>query len=158
MGRSFRALTAVFVFLALALPCRADLPVITAKELRDTQLKEAELVLWDARDKRSYDAAHITGAQLPLDPEFYRATELFAKGLRPEAPDSGAALKQAVKGMNKEKLVVTYCNRNCKASQILGMQLESLGFKNVRWMEEGLQSWEEKGYPVTIGAPKLRDN
>ena len=132
--------------------------VILPEELRDLQLKHADFILWDARDKTSYDAAHIEGAKLPLDEEFYKASEFAAKGLRPEVPDAAAELKEATFGLDRGRLIVTYCNRNCKASQVLGMQLESLGFKNVKWMEAGLQTWEEKGYPITIGVPKLREN
>ena len=44
--------------------------------------------------------------------------------------------------------VVTYCNSNCHASATLALRLKQLGFTNVRSMEEGIQAWQQKGYPV----------
>ncbi|GEM_PF-1360825 len=130
---------------------------ISSDELRHLQLEKVDLILWDARDKDSFDASHIQGASLPLDDAFYKASELYAKGFLPEAPDAPQALKERVAPLDRSKLIVTYCNRNCKASEMLAMQLKKLGFTQVRWMEEGLQAWEEKGYPVAIEVPKLRD-
>ncbi len=130
---------------------------ISPDEVRHLQLEKADFTLWDARDKGSFDASHIQGASLPLGDAFYKASELYAKGLSPEAPDASLALKDRTAALDKSKQIVTYCNRNCKASEILAMQLKKLGFTHVRWMEEGLQAWEEKGYPVTIEIPKLRE-
>ena len=130
---------------------------ISIDELRRLQLEKADFILWDARDKRSFDASHIQGASLPLGDEFYKATELYAKGLAPEPPDAPQALKEGTAALDQSKQIVTYCNRNCHVSEVLAMQLRKLGFKNVRWMPEGLQAWEEKGYPVTIEVPKLRE-
>ena len=159
MGYALRHLTLLSLCL-LAATAWAGEPgnVIAPEELRDLQLKGADFVLWDARDKTGFESSHIQGAALPLDGEFYKASELFAKGLASEAPDPAQALKDATKGLDKDRLIVTYCNRNCKASEMLGMRLQGLGFKNVKWMEAGLQAWEEKGYPVTVGVPKLRES
>ena len=130
---------------------------ISMDELRRLQLEKADFILWDARDKRSFDSSHIQGASLPLGDVFYKASELYAKGLAPEAPDAPQALRDRVASLDKSKLVVTYCNRNCRASEVLADQLKKLGFTQARWMEGGLQAWEEKGYPVTIEVPKLRE-
>lgn len=131
---------------------------ISIDEVRRLQLEKTDFVLWDARDKRSFDTSHIQGAELPLGEAFYKASELYARGISPEAPDAPSALKERTSRLDKSKLLITYCNRNCKASEVLAMQLQRLGFTQVRWMSEGLQAWEEKGYPVTIEVPKLRDS
>lgn len=131
---------------------------ISCDELRRLQLEKADFILWDARDKRSFDSSHIQGAELPLGEDFYKASELYAKGLSPEPTDAPSALEKRTAPLDKLKQVVTYCNRNCHASEVLAMQLQKLGFTHVRWMEEGLQTWEEKGYPVTVEVPKLREN
>lgn len=158
MARAFSRLTIPFLCLGASVVWAGESQdVITPEALYQMQLQGTELILWDARDKASFDKSHIQGAVLPLDHDFYRATELFTKGLGPEAPEPVASLKEATKDLDRNRLIVTYCNRNCTASQVLKMQLESFGFKRVKWMEAGLQEWEEKGYPVTIGAPKLRD-
>ena len=130
--------------------------VITPEELRDLQLKAVDFILWDARNKGNYEESHIQGATLPLPDAFYNQTELFAKGLSPNRPDPVVALQEAVRDIGREKQIVTYCSRNCPASHTLLVQLKTLGFINVRSMEVGIQAWQEKGYPVVIGAPKLR--
>ena len=53
--------------------------------------------------------------------------------------------------------IVTYCNTNCHASSALALQLKGLGFTNVKSMEEGIQSWEKKDYPVVKPARIPRD-
>ena len=145
---------------ALCVPALAEeLPeAVSIDEVRRLQVEKAELILWDARDKRSFDDTHIRGAELPLGEDFYKASELYAKGFVPQEPDALLALKERTTTIDRSKLIVTYCNRNCKASEVLATQLLKLGFSGVRWMPEGLESWEEKGYPVTIGVPKLRDS
>lgn len=130
---------------------------ISPEEVRRLQLDKADFILWDARDKRSFDISHIQGASLPLGDAFYKASELYAKGLSPEALDAPLALKERVASLDKSKPIVIYCNRNCKASEVLAIELKKLGFTRAQWMEEGLQAWEEKGYPVTVEVPKLRE-
>src|SRR3989338_1429465 len=147
------------VSMVFCAPVRADeLPeAISIDEVRRLQIEKADFILWDARDKRSFDDQHIQGAELPLAEEFYKATELYAKGLSPQSPDASLALKERVSTLDRSKLIVTYCNRNCKASEMLAVQLLKLGFSRARWMPEGLQTWQENGYPVTIEVPKLRE-
>ncbi len=132
--------------------------VITPEELRDLQLKGIDFILWDARNKESYQASHIQGATLPLPDAFYTKNELYAKSLSPDKPDPVVALEEEVRGIDRAKPIVTYCNRNCPASHTLLVQLKDLGFTNVRSMEAGIQVWEEKGYPVVLGDPKLRSD
>ena len=136
-------------------PASPDAPAISATELRDWQVKNNDLTLFDARNKKSFDSTHIQGAVLPLAEDFYLREELYQKGLSPVAPDPETALTDAMKAYPKDKPIVTYCNRDCQASVILAQQLRALGFKNVRYLQDGLQGWEEKGYPVTVGAPRL---
>lgn len=138
-----------------AVPAEDLSEAVSLDDVRRLQLEKADFILWDARDKRSFDTSHIQGAELPLGEAFYKTSELFAKGLLPEAPDAPLALKERTARLDKSKLIVTYCNRNCKSGEVLAMQLKKLGFAQARWMEEGLQAWEEKGYPVTIEIPKL---
>ena len=159
MGRTLRYLIfPALCFLGAVAWAGESSNTIALDELRSLQLKGADFILWDARDQTSFELSHIQGATLPLDNAFYKATALFAKGLISEAPDPAQALKNATKALDKDRLIVTYCNRNCKASEMLGIQLRGLGFTKVKWMEAGLQTWEEKGYPVTIGVPKLRES
>lgn len=128
---------------------------ITPEELRALQLKRAGILLFDARDDRAYDAEHIEGAVLPLPKEYYRQRELFMARVVSESPNLGFALTESMKNYPRDKVIVTYCNHDCKASAFLLLQLQALGFKNVRAMEAGIGAWKEKGYPVTAGVPKV---
>ena len=115
--------------------------IISADELRQKQLANEPLVLFDARGQASYQQAHIEGAVLPFKEE--------AAG----SVDREVALDKAMQAYPKETSFVTYCNSNCGASAALMHQLKNLGFKNVCAMTQGFQEWEKKGYPVVKAPP-----
>lgn len=121
---------------------------ITPEELKGLLDTSADLIIFDARARRSYNAGHIRGAVLPLGDEFYRQHELFEQKIISTAPDRVRALADAVKEVPKDKPIVTYCNKDCSASVSLLLELKRLGFTQVQAMEEGFQAWEEKGYPT----------
>ncbi len=127
---------------------------ITPDELRALQLKHAGLVLFDARDNQTYNEEHIQGALLPLPKSYYQDRELFRARVISEPPDLDATLAESMKHYPKDSNIVTYCNRDCKASAFLLAEIKKLGFTRVRAMEAGIGAWKEKGYPVTVGAPK----
>ena len=147
----------VIIFTVAATPIR-DLTkdeVISPEELRDLQLRKADFLLFDARDSKAYDEAHIEGAILPLPREYYRQRELFRSRIIETEPDLNATLAEATRTYPKEIQMVTYCNSNCKASAFLLLQLKALGFNHVRAMEAGISTWEAKGYPAVQGVPRL---
>lgn len=123
--------------------------IISAKNLKKELADRKNLLLLDARGKTSYEALRIAGAKLPRPAEYYRQEELFKNGLIPEAPDPDKALQEWVSAIPKDQPVVTYCNSDCHLSATLAIRLKQLGFTGVRSMEEGLQAWEKKGYPVS---------
>ena len=122
--------------------------IISADELKQISDWHQNFVLFDARDKRSFDSAHIRGALLPRTEDYYKQEELFRSGVVPAAPEPDAALKEAMQKYVHDTPIVTYCNSNCHASSTLALQLKTLGFTKVRSMEEGIQVWEKKEYPV----------
>ena len=128
-------------------PLTAD-EIISPEELRALQIAGKDLLIFDARDKESYDKRHIEGAFLPWTADFYERTRLFKLKLIDQAPDTDAELEKATRHYPRDLALVTYCNRGCKASAALLLRLKKLGFVNVRDMEDGIQTWEEKGYPV----------
>ena len=163
MLRPFKPVWAVFFVLPLwvsgtvlsraeeAAPTKNGLfpdEILTAEQLKQKMDANESFLLLDARDKKSFDSDHIQGAALPRGEEYYRQQELFAGGMTPAAPDADAALAEQMKSVPKDGLIVTYCNSNCHASSALALILKQSGFTNVRSMEEGIQSWEKKGYPV----------
>ncbi len=122
--------------------------VISMEELRNKQIRNERFVLFDARTKQSYDEGHIQGARLPLSADYYKKQELFRMRVLSRMPDMDKELVKSVKAFPKDKAIVTYCNDKCQASAVLALKLKSLGFKSVRAMEGGFQSWKKKGYPV----------
>ena len=122
--------------------------VLSAEDLKHEFESGAQPLLLDARNQKSFEQEHILGAELPRGEEYHRQEELFRSGLAPSAPDADAALVQWAQTVPKDRPTVTYCNSNCHASATLALRLKQLGFTNVRSMEEGIQSWEKKGYPV----------
>lgn len=168
MARAKHPVIAVMLAALLALAgaaLAADAPVkyrdltpeekITADELYKEQTLKPALVVFDARDRSSFQNGHITGARPPVGEEFYKSYEMFRMNLLPEPPDLKLALKIAMTDVNRSTEIVTYCNVNCRASAVLLIDLKDLGFTNVRAMEQGFQVWEGKGYPVTIGSPTI---
>ncbi len=126
--------------------------LISAEELKDALARKEDLVLLDARNKRTYDALHIEGAVLPMSEDFYFEQDLFAQRIVAKAPDSNMALSD---GMGKYPLtvrIVTYCDTNCGASAVLAANLRRLGYTDVRVMKEGMQTWEKNGFPVIRAA------
>jgi rhodanese-related sulfurtransferase len=110
------------------------------------------VVVFDARGKRDYDALHIEGATLPLPLQYYNDAELFKEGVLPKAPDMESSLAESMKAYPKGTRIVTYCNRDCPAAARLLRILNRFGFTNVQAMEEGVQAWQELGYPSVAGA------
>ncbi len=126
---------------------------ISADELQKKQLKN--IVLFDARSEKSYQESHIQGALLPLTSEYYQQENLFKKGLSSHSPDEDKALRENMKKYSKNTPIVTYCSSGgCQASAVLALQIKRLGFKDVRAMEDGIQTWTKKGYPIQTGSEK----
>ena len=123
---------------------------ISADQLRKEQLQETSPLVLDARGQNDFHAAHIEGAVLPLADEFYRQSELYRLQIVNEAPDVDESLKNYMQTIPKDTAIVTYCSKDCPAAAVLLFKLKELGFKNVRVMEEGIQAWIDKGYPVVL--------
>jgi rhodanese-related sulfurtransferase len=152
----------LFIFIAPAWPlgsdaCQDNQPchdggltdeeVISVDALKDKILRQDKFILLDARSKRSFDQSHIPGAALPLTDEYYRKEDLYAQGKITQLPDRREALAQSMRRHAKDTLIVTYCGDHCQASAVLLFDIKELGFKNVRAMTPGFQTWLEKGYP-----------
>ncbi len=121
---------------------------ISFDELRSLQGSGADFLLLDARGKPSYDAGHIEGAVLLAEEIYYTRTELFQQNIIGQAPDFSEALAQRMNVYSPQKPIVTYCNDHCGLARTLATQLRQIGFRDVRVLEPGFQSWEGKSYPV----------
>lgn len=133
----FTALMVAVLFSWGAVPVQAEsgarkgLPLemlITADELRQLQLSGKSFLLLDARSAKHYNGGHIEGAILP--------------------PKADQELADMLSRYPKNTPIVAYCMENCQASAALVMKIKRLGFRDLRDMEEGIEVWEKKGYPV----------
>lgn len=125
-----------------------DDEIISADALYAKLEAREKILVFDARDRKSYLEAHIKGARLPLGQMYYHEQELFRAGVIQKMPDRALSLKESIAHYSKDQEIVTYCNEDCGASAVLLFDLKRMGFTNVRAMLEGIQKWEEKDYPV----------
>ena len=148
------------VVLAVFIPASAMAATVSALEALGSDEKVSmdalkasidnleQLVLFDARDLKSYNEKHIRGAVLPMPEEYYRLQELFRAQVIGISPDADIALAEGMKEYPKDALIVVYCNDNCALAEHLSLKLKDLGFARVHVLDGGIQSWEKKGYPV----------
>lgn len=103
---------------------------ITARELVDLQADPLAFALIDVSERGEYNQHHIDGASpLPRGDLEWRIVELV--------PDRDAP-------------IVLYCSdgeRSRRASD----PLERLGYRNVRYLEGGLEAWRNAGQPTVFG-------
>jgi|GEM_PF-6663361 len=158
MDRRFRFLTGVLAALFFCCPVLraadwqaeglAPSDVITCDALHDLFAPAQRPLIFDARDKRDYEIAHIQGARLPMSDAFYRELELYRNGILPSQPDPYPALASSMAGVSRDVRVAVYCSTNCTASAELVRELKRLGFAYAQVLDEGFQAWVEKGYPI----------
>jgi rhodanese-related sulfurtransferase len=122
------------IFLLLSILTKADVPRLTAAELR-ALMDRGEAVAVDVRGSVPYELGHLPGAVwMPLGLMNQRAGEL---------PD--------------DKLIVTYCT--CKAEETsleAAMVLTKVGYPRVAVLHGGYPAWVAAGLPTETppaGAP-----
>jgi cytochrome c oxidase cbb3-type subunit 3/ubiquinol-cytochrome c reductase cytochrome c subunit len=92
--------------------------------------RHASMIILDARPPADYARMHIAGA---ISVPFYQA-DAFAK----ELP--------------KDRYVLTYCGCPHAESGKLRDALRKLGYSRVAVIDEGINVWRDRGYPVRGGA------
>jgi rhodanese-related sulfurtransferase len=105
----------------------SEIEYITSDELNTKVTKGEDVIILDVRSEDSYMVKHIKGAvNIP-----YRDFE----GRMGELDGS--------------KEIIIYCSNNdCGLSANAVTMLSKSGFKNVSALEGGIESWQDKGYPV----------
>ena len=127
MGRTLgSAPTFLMILLLLAILTKADVPRVTAEELR-AQLASGDAIAVDVRGSVPYEIGHLPGAVwMPLGVLQSRAGEL---------PD--------------DKLLVMYCT--CKEEETsleAAMLLAKAGFPRVAVLHGGYPAWTAAGFPI----------
>jgi len=117
--------------------------MISPQELNGL-LKSSKPLILQVGPRSLYQQAHIPGA------EYIGATS---------APEGLSALRDRVKSLPKDTLIVVYCGccpwNRCPNVRPAYKQLRDLGYSNVRVLyiaDNFGTNWVEKGYPVAKGA------
>lgn len=92
-------------------------------------LRDGDATIVEVLGPMYFDDAHLPGAiNIPVD-----LIDTLAPTLLPDT----------------EALIVVYCSdASCDGSQIAGVRLEELGYRNVAVYSEGKLDWIEHGLPV----------
>ncbi|MEN6432799.1 MAG: rhodanese-like domain-containing protein [Smithella sp.] len=109
-----------------------NFPTISTDELKSLVDKNAPLTLIDARTTPEYAESHIV-----------KSVNIPEKKLQ-----DNLTLLPA----DKNSLLIIYCNGvKCGKSKRLALQLEPIGFTNIKIYLEGIPVWEEKNLPLVTG-------
>lgn len=103
--------------------------LVPASEIFSEYDAGKSMVLLDARPPADYSQGHITGA---ISVPFY-------------------AVKEVVEDLPKDVWIVCYCACPHAESGLAADALEDAGFTQVKVLDEGVNHWEEQGYPMTVG-------
>jgi rhodanese-related sulfurtransferase len=87
------------------------------------------VVMADARPKRSFDEVHITGAYWSPAPDGQEADDPLAD-------------------LGPDTRIVTYCACPHHLSGRRAAELRANGYTNVFALDNGIQDWADKGYPI----------
>jgi len=87
------------------------------------------MVLLDARPPADYSQGHIAGA---ISVPFY-------------------GVQEVISDLPEDVWIVCYCACPHAESGLAADALEDAGFTRVKVLDEGVNHWEEQGYPMTIG-------
>jgi rhodanese-related sulfurtransferase len=98
-------------------------------------------------DKRETSCGLKPSEVLVLD---VRSTEDYAKGHIPGAKNIPLAdLPAKLSTLPKDKTLVTYCgNITCALAPKAAYKLAEAGFTNVMELFGGIQTWQDKGFPI----------
>ena len=121
---------------------------ISQEQLLEKLNKKEPVILFDARQKSEYDKERMVGAKLPRSEKYYQEVLLYQNKVTREAPSSKTYLEAGTKDIPRDTQIVTYCHAHCGLSKTLKLDLESLGFTHVTWLDGGIDVWREKGYPL----------
>lgn len=107
-------------------------PTISTGELKSLIDKKDKFFLIDSRTKPEYVESHIVSAV--------------------NIPDKKLTENLSLLPADKSALLIIYCNGfKCGKSKRLALQLEPLGYTNIRIYLEGIPVWEERNLPLITG-------
>ena len=130
------ALTVMLMLISVAVTSQVfaekSFPTISTDELRTLLHMKAPFTLIDARTQPEYSESHIIKSVSIPDKKLQDNIALLPEG--------------------KNSLLIIYCNGvKCGKSKRLALQLEPLGYTNIKIYLEGIPVWEERNLPLVTG-------
>jgi rhodanese-related sulfurtransferase/polyisoprenoid-binding protein YceI len=115
--------------------------IVTANDLKTLLTEKPETVLIDLLSPEHFAGQHIPGAQNAC---VFQVS--FLDDLRVAAPD-------------KQIPIVVYgASKRCQDAAMALEKLDRTGYKNVSFLEGGLEAWREAGYDLEGEAPDQQDD
>ena len=110
-------------------------PMMVSPEEAESLFVAGKALFVDARSEFDFRLGHIRGAvNLPLK--------------------SAVAEAELLRGVSKDRLIITYCDgQNCNSSIDLAARLYARGFRTVKIFFGGWEEWQARGLPVEEDAP-----
>jgi len=103
---------------------------ISAVEMQKLVKQTPDYYLLDVRTLGEYTQKRIKGAHLiPIDQVQNRLNEI-----------------------PRNKPIIVYCETGMRSAQV-GRYLDSLGYKGVSNLSQGIMGWQVRGYPIESGMP-----
>ena len=103
---------------------------ISATEMQKIIKMNPDTYLLDVRTLGEYTQKRIKGAYLiPIDQVQKRINEI-----------------------PKHQAIMVYCETGMRSAQV-GRYLDSLGYKSVSNLSQGIMGWQVRGYPIESGMP-----
>ena len=114
-------------FVKLVDDAKSRIREMTPEEVREKQIRSAEIFLVDTREDNEWERGHISGA-------IHLGRGIIERDIAEKIPD-------------KESAIVLYCGGGYR-SALSADNLQKMGYSNIVSMSGGWRKWNELGYPV----------
>lgn len=130
LGSTVKIILVLFLTVIVAASTvTAAMQNITANDVQKIK-KTSDIYLLDVRTLGEFAQKRIKGAHLiPID-----------------------QVQTRIKEIPKDRHIVVYCETGVRSAMV-GRYLDSLGYKNVSNLAQGIMGWQLRGYPIESGMP-----
>lgn len=131
----FKPLVKIFLLtplagLLLTTVAMAAMQNISANDMQKITKQNPDTYILDVRTLGEYVQKRIKGAKLiPID-----------------------QIQNRINEIPKNRPMIVYCETGMRSAQV-GRYLDSLGFKGVSNLSQGIMGWQVRGYPIESGMP-----
>lgn len=131
----FKPLVKIFLLtplagLLLTTVAMAAMQNISANDMQKITKQNPDTYILDVRTLGEYVQKRIKGAKLiPID-----------------------QIQNRINEIPKNRPMIVYCETGMRSAQV-GRYLDSLGFKSVSNLSQGIMGWQVRGYPIESGMP-----